>query len=312
MKTRLFFSLLCAGLLSVFFSCSSDDGPAVPTERPEPTMNASDSLALTDIYKAADGDNWGVTWDLTDWYTWGGVTAAYDSVNNEYRVIGLVINQDARREAQGYISPRVGDLPYLMLISAAGDGLRCELSEKMFRLPYLQDVTLVLNINSELPGFVFQAPSLEYLYLFNSGIYGELPEEIAEWDNPNGYCFLTRNHLTGKVPSGIQIGAIWLDENEYTSYPYEYCFADLPQISMRNNPIYDTIPDEVLNDLEALRRLWSRCKGDFTNEPDWWHGYIWPFDDEEEETSFAATTRMMSAPLKTRIEILDDVKLPGR
>ena len=100
--------------------------------------------------------------------------------------------------------------------------------------------------------------------------------------------------------------------NEYTEYPYEYCFADFPAIIMNNNPISGTIPDEILNDLEALQRLWGRCSGEFTNEPDWWDGYIWPFDDEEEETSFAATTRMMSAPLKTRIEILDDVKLPGR
>ena len=72
------------------------------------------------------------------------------------------------------------------------------------------------------------------------------------------------------------------------------------------------IPDEILNDLEALKRLWMYSAGEFTNEPDWWDGYIWPFDDEEEEASSAATTRMMSAPLKTRIEILDDVKLPGR
>ena len=312
MKTRVFFSLLCAGLLSVFFSCSSDDGPAVPTERPEPTLNASDSLALVDIYKAADGDNWYVPWDLTDWRTWGGVSAIYDSVNNEYRVIELVINQNSNPEAQGYVSSRVGDLPYLMALVAGGKRLRCELPEKLFRLEYLQYIWMGLRIDSELPGFVFHAPSLEYLRLNNTGIYGELPEEIAEWDNPKAVCILNRNHLTGKIPSGIQIEGLWLDENEYTSYPYEYCFADLPQIVMRNNPIYDTIPDEVLNDLEALRRLWSRCKGDFTNEPDWWDGHIWPFDDEEEETSFVAITRMMSAPLKTRIEILDDVKLPGR
>ena len=84
---------------------------------------------------------------------------------------------------------------------------------------------------------------------------------------------------------------------------------------MDYNPIYDTIPDEVLNDLEALKRLRGRCYKEFTNEPDWWDDgvlFVPGPDDEEEETSSAATTRMMSAPLKTRIEILDDVKLPGR
>ena len=315
MKTRLFFSLLCAGLLSTFFSCSSDDEPAVPTERPEPTLNASDSLALVDIYKAADGDNWYVPWDLTDWRTWGGAGAVYDSVNNEYRVVQIIINQNSPSTPHGYISDRVCDLPYLMRLWGGGKNLTFKIPDRIAELKYLTEVWITVPIKTELSGAIFKCPSLEYLNISNSDLYGELPEEIAEWDNPEARCFLQVNKLTGKVPSGIKIKLLDLKYNEYTKYPFEYCFADFPAIIMDYNPIYDTIPDEVLNDLEALKRLRGRCYKEFTNEPDWWDDgvlFVPGPDDEEEETSSAATTRMMSAPLKTRIEILDDVKLPGR
>ena len=303
--------ILFAELLNTFFSCS-DDGPAVPTERPEPTMNASDSLALVDIYKAADGDKWLIKWDLTNWHSWGGAGAVYDSVNNEYRIVQLILNQDSSPEPQGIISERVGDLPYLVYFAAGGSGYTGEIPESLFRLQHLQHVRILgTSIGGEIPGYVFQAPSLEMLELNGNGFYGEIPDEIAEWDNPDAQCWLCFNHLSGKVPEGINIAWLQLRNNEYTEYPFDYLFTDT-RVIMFNNYITGVIPDSVLNDLEALKRLWMYSAGEFTNEPDWWDGYIWPFDDEEEETSFAATTRMMSAPLKTRIEILDDVKLPGR
>lgn len=118
---RFIISLLAVSMGLAVASCSSDDEPApLPQEPPEPTMNVSDSLALVEIYKAADGDNWAVTWDLTDIQTWGGVTVAYDSAHNEYRVVALEVNQNSHEHAQGYLSERVGDLTYLMSYGAGG------------------------------------------------------------------------------------------------------------------------------------------------------------------------------------------------
>lgn len=318
MKKEFMFSVLSLLCIMAGFSACSDDEPAGPVERPAPTLNASDSLALVDIYKAADGDHWFVPWDLHDIYTWGGVGAAYDSVHNEYRVVYLMINQNSSPNPQGHVSlERVGDLPYLMMLTAGGERMTCTLDEKLFRLPYLKTVRMSCYIGTELPGYVFQAPSLERLDLSSTGFYGELPEEIAEWDNPKGICQLWYNHLTGKVPSGIDIRLLELHYNEYTEYPFEYCFDRDTEINMSYNYITGVIPDSVLNDLHALVRLRAMTLGqldgcDFSNPPEWWDSPFWPDPDEEEESSATsvATRSLSSGPLKTRMEILTDVKLP--
>lgn len=62
--------LLGAVLPALLLSCSSDDEHG-PQPLPEPTLNPSDSLVLTELYKAFEGEKWEVTWDLTDIYTWG-------------------------------------------------------------------------------------------------------------------------------------------------------------------------------------------------------------------------------------------------
>lgn len=95
MNTRLIKTALpgIVWLLSLF-SCSSED--PVPQPLPEPTLNASDSLVLTELYKAFEGEKWappGMGWDLTDIHTWGGVSAVLDSVHNEYRVFKVILNQ---------------------------------------------------------------------------------------------------------------------------------------------------------------------------------------------------------------------------
>ena len=86
---------------------------------------------------------------------------------------------------------------------------------------------------------------------------------------------------------------------------------------MSYNYITGVIPDSVLNDLHALVRLRAMTLGqldgcDFSNPPEWWDSPFWPDPDEEEESSATsvATRSLSSGPLKTRMEILTDVKLP--
>lgn len=317
MKHLFLKTLLWGAVLPVcLFSCSSDDPPG-PQPLPEPTLNPSDSLALTELYKAYDGDNWDVTWDLTDYRTWGGVSAVYDSAHNEYRVFKVILNQTSTPVPQGYISEAIGDIPYLMDFRVGGRGLRGSIPEGLFKLPYVQLVRIAgTSISGEIPGFVFQAPSLYWLDLDGNELYGEIPDEITEWDNPEGHCSLRQNHLSGKVPSGIKIKELWLRSNDFTEFPFEYCFSDYPVISMPENHFGGAIPDEVLADPEAMRRLWSwSASDDFTNLPDWWlNGERPPKQPEEEEGSGQAvqTSQTAMPPLRTRMELRTDIQLPGR
>ena len=162
---------------------------------------------------------------------------------------------------------------------------------------------------------MFQAPSLYWLDLDGNELYGEIPDEITEWDNPEGHCSLRQNHLSGKVPSGIKIKELWLRSNDFTEFPFEYCFSDYPVISMPENHFGGAIPDEVLADPEAMRRLWSwSASDDFTNLPDWWlNGERPPKQPEEEEGSGQAVKASQTAmPLRTRMELRTDIQLPGR
>lgn len=78
-------------LLMLVCSCSDDERKEIPTPA-KPYLNVKDSLALVDIYKQAHGEGWTlVDWDLENIQTWGGVTAALDTVMNEYRVVGFVM-----------------------------------------------------------------------------------------------------------------------------------------------------------------------------------------------------------------------------
>ena len=93
-------------LLMLVCSCSDDERKEIPTPA-KPYLNVKDSLALVDIYKQAHGEGWTlVDWDLENIQTWGGVTAALDTVMNEYRVVGFVM-QDG---SNGILSDKIGDL----------------------------------------------------------------------------------------------------------------------------------------------------------------------------------------------------------
>ena len=302
--------LLGAVLPALLLSCSSDDEHG-PQPLPEPTLNPSDSLVLTELYKAFEGEKWEVTWDLTDIYTWGGVSAVLDSVHNEYRVFSVILNQTSWEVPQGYISERIGDLPYLMEFRVGGRGLRGPIPESLFKLPYLVYVRIAgTSISGEIPDYVFQCPTLVKLDLSGNYHYGEVPDAITQWDNPDGICWLTQNDLNGEVPAGIKIKELDLTANDFTDYPFEYCFNDYPQILMPGNPFAVEIPEEVLADPDASTNLFYWTHGyPFPGElPDWW------IDGAPEEAGSLQTAQpsRTAAPIRTRIELRTDMPLPGR
>lgn len=315
MNTRLIKTALpgIVWLLSLF-SCSSED--PVPQPLPEPTLNASDSLVLTELYKAFEGEKWappGMGWDLTDIHTWGGVSAVLDSVHNEYRVFKVILNQPSWEFPQGYISERIGDLPYLMDFRVGGRGLRGPIPESLFKLPFLLNVRIAgTSISGEIPDYVFQCPSLLRLDLCGNYHYGEVPDAITLWNNPEATCLLRENDLSGEVPAGIKIKELDLSNNDFTEFPFEYCFNDYPRILMTRNPFSVDIPDSVLNNPDAVANLyaWTHAAR-FPNIPDWWYNGG-PPDPEETENFQAAQASRTAAPIRTRIELRTDIPLPGR
>lgn len=82
-------------LFSLLWLCvaCSDKGEALLTGPARPTMNVQDSLAIVAYYHSMKCAEWkgDFHWDLTDYETWGGVTAMLDTVKNEYRITGIEV-----------------------------------------------------------------------------------------------------------------------------------------------------------------------------------------------------------------------------
>ena len=74
--------------------------------------------------------------------TWGGVTAALDTVMNEYRVVGFVM-QDG---SSGILSDKIGDLVELRSLSLYGKGLYGELPKTIGNLVNLEVLSFLLPL----------------------------------------------------------------------------------------------------------------------------------------------------------------------
>lgn len=265
---------LLFGVLMLFYACSSNDEPEVPKAKPEPRLSKVDSLALVKIYQAADGDNWLAPWeDLNDPYTWKGGATALDTVANEYRVVAFWLYAG---EAHGVISPYIGNLTELVELQITGKNLTGEIPKEIGNLKKLRNLEILQTaMTGGIPKEVVLLPNLEYLEIGgNPNITGELPEELSQVNKPNTKYRFWYNSLSGKVPSGVVLDFLNLRGNQYTEYPFEYCFAGKTRVGMEENCVSGVIPESVLKDSFALDRLRAMtinqkdgCK--FSNAPDW-------------------------------------------
>lgn len=266
------------GGLMTFYACNSNDEPELPKEKPEPRLSKVDSLALVKIYQAADGDNWLAPWkDLNDPYTWKGGATALDTVANEYRVVAFWLYAG---EAHGVISPYIGDLTELVELQITGKNLTGEIPKEIGNLKNLRSLEILqTSMTGGIPKEVVLLPNLEYLEIgSNPNITGELPEELSQVNKPNAKYRFWYNSLTGKVPSGIVLEFLNLMGNKYTEYPFEYCFEGKTNVGMEENYISGTIPDSVLADSYALKKLQiltinQKDGNRFSNAPEWFYHY---------------------------------------
>lgn len=138
-----------------------------------PTCRTRDSLALVDVYHAAEGDTWRYSWNLNNsMSTWRGVT-----LNGN----GCVSRLDfSNRKLKGDLSPSIGNLLDLVF----------------FKIHQNTDFT------GTIPPEIGNLTNLEDLYLYNNSMTGDIPEEIGNLLNLD-VLYLTYNQFTGDVPSSF-------------------------------------------------------------------------------------------------------------
>lgn len=273
--------LLCGLLITFFFmfsGCSSDDDVAgLPDTPPVPHLNVQDSLLTVEIWRQAGGEHWPFKWDLKDFSTWAGVGIALDTDKNEYRILQLYLNTFNDNSTAGTLSAKIGELEELRFFYINGLGITGEIPKSIGKLKHLRELRICYtSMTGTIPKELFLLPQIQSLEIDNNRcICGEIPEEITQVSPTLQICRLYFNNLSGKVPSGIQLNTLRLDGNQYTEYPFEYCKQGATYVNMGENFITGVIPDSILNDAEALRKLHfmtlnqqNGCR--FTNAPDPW------------------------------------------
>ena len=252
MKHRWIYFLL--GGLMTFYACSSNDEPELPKGEPEPTeptFNKSDSLALIEIYKQGDGENWSSTWDFNDIMTWGGTGWAI--VENEYRCVQLFMISD--NTGNGIISPKIGELEYLVKFDVAGAAFGGEMPETITKLKHLKYFVIRNTLITKIPDDIFNE-NLIYVYIVgNDKLGGTLPSSLTKLkggsnSNPKRTYTIMSNAYTGAIPLMKDV-EINLSGNNLTSYPME--MAGIREDGKQNiwathNKLSGTIPEEVLKD----------------------------------------------------------------
>ena len=143
-----------------------------------PLSRFTDSLALMEIYKAADGANWkeGRVWDpATPIDTWYGVSV------REGRVTGLKIGTKTITAATWEIPAAIADLELLDTLTMGSNMVKGEFPEALYELKHL--MTLDLSTNELTGGFSSKMGNwteMRYITLLNNkGFAGTLPDAIG-------------------------------------------------------------------------------------------------------------------------------------
>lgn len=192
-------------------------------------INASDSLALVDIYNTMGGANWKTktNWLSGNVSTWYGVTTACD------RVTGLDLNNN---NLTGTLSSSIGNLNVLTTLKLYGN-----------------------SISGSIPPAIGNLTNLTSLSIGTAQLTGSLPPEIGNLTRLQ-YLYLDNNQLTGNLPVGLEnlndLQEISLYNNKIAGSLESLCtFDQITYVNLANNQFSGTLPEGVTN-LAHLQTLY--------------------------------------------------------
>ena len=188
--------LWLATALSIIFACSGNEQSG---ESPELVVEADaekERAILLEIGDAIAGDAQ-LDWDVgVPVHEWEGL-----SVDGE---TGLATAMSLRsRGLNGFLSPKIGMLSSLRVLSLSGNELTGEIPESLGNLSSLETLSLSNNrLTGPIPNSLGGLANLIALSLHGNGLTGEIPSELGELSSLQSLQ-LQENRLSGEIPDEL-------------------------------------------------------------------------------------------------------------
>lgn len=177
MKNLLYLLTVSCFLL---IACDKEELP-VNNEPARSRMNVQDSLAIVAFYHSMKCAEWKepFQWDLTDYTTWGGITAVLDFETNEYRVTEIEVPNAKKYLPDNYSLPsELGSLTKLHSLIVWGDE----------------------RATGSIPVGLYDCP-LDTLYVQGKGFSFELPERVQRESFNNADYIVDAEHSSSLNPN---------------------------------------------------------------------------------------------------------------
>ncbi|KAF7849490.1 hypothetical protein BT93_L0731 [Corymbia citriodora subsp. variegata] len=160
----------------------------------------TDRLALLALKAGITSDPFGLlnSWnDSTDFCQWYGVRCSH----RHHRVTILDLNS---QRLSGPISPHIGNLSFLRVLSLENNSFCLGIPSQIGRLRWLQLLDLSNNsLIGEIPRNISGCSNLVYISIWYNQLVGGIPVELGSLSHLQWFVF-TANQLTGSIPSSIR------------------------------------------------------------------------------------------------------------
>ena len=219
----------------------------------EDDCNVLDSLALVELYDAANGYNWTNTWDFNSPVaTWYGVT-----LNSSGCVSKLDISNN---NLTADIAPEIGNLRHLKELYLNNNALTSIVPATIGNIDSLEILNLWGNIiGGALPAEIGHLENLRILNVSWNNIVSPIPDEIGNLSKLTELQ-LNFNPFSGAIPAVFgnlnSLNYLDLSNCNFTgTIPVELGnLINLTGLVLNNNRIGGTVPSELYN-LQALELL---------------------------------------------------------
>ncbi|CAN1187422.1 Probable LRR receptor-like serine/threonine-protein kinase At3g47570 [Linum perenne] len=220
--------------------------------------NETDRLALLNFKSMISVDplraltSWNDSTHFCEWY---GVSC---SKRHYGRVTALDLSSQG---LSGSISPHVGNLSFLKVLSLYNNSFTREIPHEIGRLWRLQNLVLYNNsLEGEIPSNISRCSSLIHFHVGNNKLVGRLPWQFSRLNKLQDFSVMM-NNLIGNIPSAFgNLSSLQLfngGSNRLTGKVPDALgrLKNIQYLVIESNNLYGEIPTSIFN-LSSLTDIW--------------------------------------------------------